>query len=135
MVTSTTAEPTVGELRFIARLSGTKLPLEYPFGSVSTTAGSSSAIEGSGNGTCLTSSVPLPLYCSEVSCTDNLSSTANITTLDVYLVNGQSRSKFCSSERFIDDYTHCVYRDDDAIHACILLNSHSYEGSSGGPFF
>jgi rhamnogalacturonan endolyase len=50
-------------------------------------------------------------------------------------VNGQTRSKFYSSERFIDDHVHCVYRDNDAIHACILLNSQSYEGSSGGPFF
>lgn len=101
MATYTTAEPTIGELRFIARLSASKLPLEYPFGVVSTTAGSSSTVEGS----------------------------------DVFVVGGQTRSKFYSSERFIDDYTHCVYRDSDAIHACILLNSGSYEGSSGGPFF
>jgi rhamnogalacturonan endolyase len=101
MATSTTAEPSIGELRFIARLQSSKLPLEYPFGSVSTTAGSSSTVEGS----------------------------------DVYVVNGQTRSKFYSSERFIDDYTHCVYRDSDSVHACMLLNSYSYEGSSGGPFF
>ncbi|KAF2192211.1 polysaccharide lyase family 4 protein [Zopfia rhizophila CBS 207.26] len=101
MATYTTAEPSVGELRFLARLQSSKLPLEYPFGSVSTTAGSSSTVEGS----------------------------------DVFVVSGQTRSKFYSSERFIDDYVHCVYRDSDAIHACILLNSMSYEGSSGGPFF
>ncbi|KAK3217490.1 hypothetical protein GRF29_1g3255710 [Pseudopithomyces chartarum] len=101
MATDTTAEPSVGELRFIARLQPSKLPLEYPFGSVSTTSGSSSTVEGS----------------------------------DVFVVNGQTRSKFYSSERFIDDYVHCVYRDNDAIHACMLLNSYSYEASSGGPFF
>ena len=95
MATYTTAEPSVGELRFIARLQASKLPLEYPFGSVSTTAGSSSTVEGS----------------------------------DVFIVDGQTRSKFYSSERFIDDYVHCVYRDSDAIHACILLNSGSYESS------
>jgi rhamnogalacturonan endolyase len=99
--TSTTAEPTVGELRFLARLDGNKLNLEYPFGSASTTGAGSTAIEGS----------------------------------DVYNVGGQTRSKFYSSERFIDDNTHCVYRDNDAVHACILLNSYSYETSSGGPFF
>lgn len=101
MATDTTAEPSIGELRFIARLQPSKLPLEYPFGSVSTTGGSSSAVEGS----------------------------------DVFVVNGQTRSKFYSSERFIDDYVHCVYRDSDAVHACMLLNSYSYERSSGGPFF
>ncbi|KAF2643219.1 polysaccharide lyase family 4 protein [Massarina eburnea CBS 473.64] len=101
MATYTTAEPSVGELRFIARLNPSTLPLEYPFGSVSTTASSSSTVEGS----------------------------------DVYVVGGQTRSKFYSSERFIDDYVQCVYRDSDTIHACMLLNSYSYEGSSGGPFF
>ena len=101
MATYTTAEPDVGELRFIARLAADKLPLEYPFGVASTTSGSTSTVEGS----------------------------------DVFVVGGQTRSKFYSSERFIDDYTHCVYRDPDAIHACILLNSDSYDGSSGGPFF
>lgn len=69
MATYTTAEPDIGELRFIARLNPTTLPSEYPFGVVSTTAGSSSAVEGS----------------------------------DVFIVGGQTRSKFYSSERFIDD--------------------------------
>jgi rhamnogalacturonan endolyase len=103
MATYTSAEPTIGELRFIARLNPTALPLEYPFGAVSTTSGSTSAVEGS----------------------------------DVYVVGGQTRSKFYSSERFIDDATHCVYRDaTDPIHVCMLLNpSYSYEASSGGPFF
>lgn len=69
MATYTTAEPDIGELRYIARLNPTTLPSEYPFGSASTTAGSSSTVEGS----------------------------------DVFVVNGQTRSKFYSSERFIDD--------------------------------
>ncbi|KAH9868276.1 hypothetical protein J1614_007348 [Plenodomus biglobosus] len=99
MATHTTAQPTIGELRFIARLDNKILPSEYPFGEVSTTVGSTSTVEGS----------------------------------DVFVVNGQTRSKFYSSERFIDDEVHCVYGDD--IHACFLLNSYSYEASSGGPFF
>ncbi|KAF1947269.1 Rhamnogalacturonase B [Clathrospora elynae] len=102
MATHITAEPDIGELRFIARLDSKALPLEYPFGVVSTTVGSSSTVEGS----------------------------------DVFVVDGQTRSKFYSSERFIDDTRHCVNRDaTDPIHACFLLNSYSYEGSSGGPFF
>jgi rhamnogalacturonan endolyase len=71
MATYTTAEPSIGELRFIARLNSSALPLEYPFGVVSTTVGSTSTVEGS----------------------------------DVFVVNGQTRSKFYSSERFIDDTT------------------------------
>lgn len=69
MATYTTAQPSVGETRFIARLNPTTLPLEYPFGVVSTTGGSTETVEGS----------------------------------DVFVVNGQTRSKFYSSERFIDD--------------------------------
>ncbi|KEQ70618.1 rhamnogalacturonase [Aureobasidium namibiae CBS 147.97] len=86
MATHTTAEPTIGELRFVARLNSEALPLEYPFGAASTIAGSTSTVEGS----------------------------------DVYLVNGETRSKFYSSQRFIDDKVHCVYRDgSDPIHACM----------------
>ncbi|KAF2125539.1 polysaccharide lyase family 4 protein [Dothidotthia symphoricarpi CBS 119687] len=99
MATYTTAEPDIGELRFIARLNPTTLPSEYPFGVVSTTAGSSSAVEGS----------------------------------DVYNVGSETRSKFYSSERFIDDTRQCVYRGED-VHVCMLLNDYSYEASSGGPF-
>ncbi|KAF2834641.1 polysaccharide lyase family 4 protein [Patellaria atrata CBS 101060] len=101
MATYITTEPSVGELRYIARLQSSKLPLEYPFGAVSTTRDSSSTVEGS----------------------------------DVFVVNGQTRSKFYSSERFIDDNTHCVYRDNDAINVCMLIPPQSYESSSGGPFF
>ncbi|KAI5206426.1 rhamnogalacturonate lyase A [Aureobasidium subglaciale] len=102
MATYTTAEPTIGELRFIARLNSKALPLEYPFGAASTIAGSTSTVEGS----------------------------------DVFVVNGETRSKFYSSQRFIDDKVHCVYRDgSDPIHACMVLPDPAYEASSGGPFF
>jgi len=100
MGTYTVSEPSIGELRFIARLDSSKLPLEYPFGTVSTTA-SGSAIEGS----------------------------------DVFLVNGQTRSKFYSSERFIEDTVHCVAASDNSVHACMVLPMISKEASSGGPFF
>lgn len=69
MATHTTAQPSIGELRFLARLNNKILPDQYPYDVVSTTGGSSSTIEGS----------------------------------DVFVVNGQTRSKFYSSERFIDD--------------------------------
>ncbi|CAE7205388.1 hypothetical protein P3342_011679 [Pyrenophora teres f. teres] len=100
MATSTTAEPAVGELRFLARIQNTVLPLEYPFGVVSTTNGETSTVEGA----------------------------------DVFLVGSQTRSKFYSSQRFIDDAVHCVYRDTTPVHACLVMNSYSYETSSGGPF-
>ena len=100
MATYITAEPSIGELRFIARLKSSILPNEYPFGAVSTTSGSSSTVEGS----------------------------------DVFVVNGQTRSKFYSSERFIDKDAHCVWGDSpETIHACMLVPQH--ESSSGGPFF
>ncbi|KAI0811835.1 polysaccharide lyase family 4 protein [Xylaria sp. FL0064] len=99
MATYITAEPSIGELRFIARLQSSKLPNEYPYGVVSTTAGSSSAVEGS----------------------------------DVYLANGQTRSKFYSSTRFIDKDAQCVYGGSDEIHVCMLTPQP--ESSSGGPFF
>ncbi|EME86760.1 polysaccharide lyase family 4 protein [Pseudocercospora fijiensis CIRAD86] len=97
MATYITAEPEVGELRYIARLSSSVLPSEYPFGDVSTTAGSTETIEGS----------------------------------DVFVVNGETRSKFYSSQRFIDDHVHCVYGND--VHACFVKPQ--YETASGGPFF
>jgi rhamnogalacturonan endolyase len=102
LATHTTKEPDIGELRFIARLDASRIPLEYPYGVVSTTAGSSSTVEGS----------------------------------DVFVVNGQTRSKFYSSERFIDDKIHCIYRDgDNPLRACMVLPDPAYEASSGGPFF
>ncbi|KAK3331884.1 polysaccharide lyase family 4 protein [Cercophora scortea] len=99
MATYITAQPSIGELRFIARLLPDKLPNEYPYGSVSNTNGASSAVEGS----------------------------------DVYLVNGQTRSKFYSSTRFIDEDSHCVYGGSDVINVCIITPQQ--ESSSGGPFF
>ncbi|KAL4918699.1 Rhamnogalacturonase B, N-terminal-domain-containing protein [Aspergillus aurantiobrunneus] len=96
MATHITAEPEIGELRFIARLNSELLPNEEPFGDVSTTA-DGSVVEGS----------------------------------DVFLVNGETRSKFYSSERFIDDHRHCVAGS--AHRVCMILNQ--YESSSGGPFF
>ncbi|EAW13419.1 putative rhamnogalacturonase B [Aspergillus clavatus NRRL 1] len=95
MATHITAEPSIGELRFIARLKSDVLPNEEPFGDVSTTAGGT-AIEGS----------------------------------DVFLVNGKTRSKFYSSQRFIDDQRHCI--SGSAHRVCMILNQ--YESSSGGPF-
>ncbi|XHF98913.1 hypothetical protein AWENTII_002445 [Aspergillus wentii] len=95
MATYTTAEPSIGELRFIARLNSELLPNEEPFGDVSTTSGGT-AIEGS----------------------------------DVFNVGGETRSKFYSSQRFIDDQRHCIAGD--AHRVCMILNQ--YETSSGGPF-
>lgn len=98
--THITAEPSIGELRFIARLKSSVLPNEHPFGAVSTTSNSQSTVEGS----------------------------------DVFVVNGQTRSKFYSSERFIDKQAHCVWGDTvDLIHACVLVPQ--YESSSSSPFF
>jgi rhamnogalacturonan endolyase len=94
-----TAEPSVGELRFIARLKSAQLPNEYPYGAVSTTSGSSSTVEGS----------------------------------DVFVVGGQTRSKFYSSTRWIDRDAQCVYGGSDLMHVCTIVKN--FESSSGGPFF
>lgn len=99
MATYITAEPEIGELRFISRLTPKALAQEYPYGVVSTTAGSSSAVEGS----------------------------------DVFLVDGQTRSKFYSSTRYIDRDAQCVYGGSDIIRVCMLIPQP--ESSSGGPFF
>ncbi|KAJ4287065.1 hypothetical protein N0V88_007759 [Collariella sp. IMI 366227] len=99
MATYITAEPSIGELRFIARLLPDKLPNEYPYGAVSNTNGATSTVEGS----------------------------------DVFIVNGQTRSKFYSSTRFIDENSHCVYGGADLMHVCIMTPQQ--ESSSGGPFF
>ncbi|KAJ7319231.1 polysaccharide lyase family 4 protein [Mycena albidolilacea] len=94
MGTFTSAEPTVGELRFIARLSTTALPNGF---AVSNIVGGT-AIEGS----------------------------------DVYLVNGQTRSKFYSSRQFIDDQVHGV--TGSGVGAFMIIPGTGYESSSGGPF-
>ncbi|KAF7732974.1 Rhamnogalacturonan endolyase, partial [Penicillium ucsense] len=95
MATYTSTEPSIGELRYIARLNANLLPNEEPFGAVSNIAGGT-AIEGS----------------------------------DVFKVGSQTRSKFYSSERFIDDHRHCVSGSQHRV--CMILNQ--YETSSGGPF-
>jgi len=103
MATYITAEPSIGELRWISRLNKDILPNEYPFGTASTTAGSTAVVEGS----------------------------------DVFVVNGQTRSKFYSSERFIDDKVRCVYgTSPEEIHVCVSVEPKTgFELSSGGPFF
>ncbi|KAK4187065.1 Rhamnogalacturonase B, N-terminal-domain-containing protein [Podospora australis] len=99
LATYITAQPSIGELRWIARLLPDKLPGEHPYGDVSNTQSSSSTVEGS----------------------------------DVFVVNGQTRSKFYSSTRFIDEDSHCVFGGSDLMHVCIMTPQQ--ESSSGGPFF
>ncbi|KAB5588783.1 hypothetical protein CTheo_7770 [Ceratobasidium theobromae] len=96
MATYITAEPSVGELRFIARLNAATLPNGPTASSV---AGSSSTVEGS----------------------------------DVFVVSGQTRSKFYSSRQFIDDQVHGV--TGSGIGAYMVIPGTGYESSSGGPFF
>ncbi|KKA28462.1 hypothetical protein TD95_002576 [Thielaviopsis punctulata] len=100
MGTYITAEPAIGELRYLARLNANVLPYEYPFGECSDTAGATSTIEGS----------------------------------DVFMVDGQSRSKFYSSNRFMDMDAYCAYgTGSNPMHACFVAID--METSSGGPFF
>ncbi|KAF3938925.1 hypothetical protein ABW19_dt0200960 [Dactylella cylindrospora] len=99
MGTNINSEPSVGELRYIFRLTG--LTAAYPYGDVSNTAGGT-AIEGT----------------------------------DVYTVSGQTRSKYYSSERFIDEKVYCATNSGASIHACWVRPNHqATEKSSGGPFF
>ncbi|KAJ3513572.1 hypothetical protein NLJ89_g2873 [Agrocybe chaxingu] len=93
--TYASAEPSVGELRFIARLSKSALPN----GVVSAEVNGGSVIEGS----------------------------------DVFLLNGQTRSKFYSSVRFIEDQVHGVTGSDVGVY--MIIPGVGYETSSGGPFF
>ncbi|KAJ6619527.1 Rhamnogalacturonase B, N-terminal-domain-containing protein [Mycena sp. CBHHK59/15] len=93
--TFASAEPSVGELRFIARLSKATLPN----GIVAAEINGATAIEGS----------------------------------DVFLLNGQTRSKFYSSIPFVRDQVHGV--TGSGVGAFIIVPSVSYETSSGGPFF
>ncbi|KAI1395064.1 polysaccharide lyase family 4 protein [Hypoxylon fuscum] len=69
----------------------------------------------------------------------NVSYTAGGTAVeasDVYQVGSETRSKFYSSDRFIDDDVYCATTTDASIHACWLRpNSQATEKSSGGPFF
>ncbi|KAF8645163.1 hypothetical protein AX16_007991 [Volvariella volvacea WC 439] len=95
MGTYASAEPSVGELRFIARLSKSSLPNGIPASEIN----GGTAIEGE----------------------------------DVFLVNGQTRSKFYSSVPFIRDQVHGV--TGSGVGAYIIVPGVSYETSSGGPFF
>ncbi|KAH8648460.1 family 4 polysaccharide lyase [Xylariales sp. PMI_506] len=103
MGTYTVAEPEVGELRFIFRL--TDLDVAYPaysaYGDVS-----------------------------------NIADGTAIEATDVYLVGDETRSKFYSSNRFIDDSAYCATDSAASIHACwVRPNNQATEKSSGGPFF
>ncbi|KAG7088231.1 hypothetical protein E1B28_012248 [Marasmius oreades] len=93
--TFASAEPSVGELRFIARLSKSALPN----GPVQSEMQGGTAIEGS----------------------------------DVFNVNGQTRSKFYSSVRFLQDQVHGV--TGSGVGAYVIIPGVGYETSSGGPFF
>ncbi|KAF5348362.1 hypothetical protein D9758_010904 [Tetrapyrgos nigripes] len=95
MATFTTAEPSVGELRYIARLNRATLPNGFPQSDVN----GGTAIEGS----------------------------------DVFLLNGQTRSKFYSSRQFIDDAVKGV--SGNGIAAWMIVPGTGFEASSGGPFF
>lgn len=93
--TYASAEPSVGELRFIARLSKSTLPN----GPTQSEVNGGTAIEGS----------------------------------DVFSLDGQTRSKFYSSVRFIEDTVHGV--TGSGVGAYIIIPGTGYETSSGGPFF
>ncbi|CAE6414665.1 unnamed protein product [Rhizoctonia solani] len=98
MATYITAQPSIGELRYIARLNRSLLPNGDP---ESYTDLGSETVEGS----------------------------------DVFRQsNGQTVSKFYSSERFIDDKVHYV-SGNDVIISMVIPDPTSYEGSAGGPFF
>lgn len=98
MGTYISAEPAVGELRWILRARPDVLFSDDVDGA-SITASSNSTVEGS----------------------------------DVFEVDGETRSKFYSSQRFIDDRMHCLSGDN--IYACMIMPGIAYESSSGGPFF
>ncbi|KAH8652685.1 putative Rhamnogalacturonase B [Tricladium varicosporioides] len=98
MATYTTAEPSIGELRWVGRLNSALLPND-DVSQASDVSGATSTVEGS----------------------------------DVFVVDGQTRSKFYSSQRFIDDKVHCL--TGSTMKACMVIPGVAYEGSSGGPFF
>lgn len=95
MATYITAEPSVGELRFIARLRKSSLPNGV---TIASEVNGGSVVEGE----------------------------------DVFMINGQTRSKFYSSKRFIEDQVHCV--TGSGVGACMVVPGYSYESSSGGPW-
>ncbi|RPA99606.1 putative rhamnogalacturonate lyase A [Choiromyces venosus 120613-1] len=95
--TYVTANPSIGELRFIARLKSSNLPSAAYLGA--DTLGSTSTVEGS----------------------------------DVFIVNGQTRSKFYSNEGFIDDEVHCIWGSSAKV-CMVIPDPVAYETSAGGPF-
>lgn len=63
-------------------------------------------------------------------------SSSTVEGSDVFVVDGQTRSKFYSSQRFIDNDVYCFRNTAKDVHACMVAHpSRSYEKSSGGPFF
>ncbi|KAM0216896.1 hypothetical protein ACHAQD_007615 [Fusarium lateritium] len=57
-----------------------------------------------------------------------------IESQDIYIVGNETRSKWYSNERFIDDQVHCAYRKSPDVHACFILPVRAYDASTGGPF-
>ncbi|KII94687.1 polysaccharide lyase family 4 protein [Plicaturopsis crispa FD-325 SS-3] len=95
MSTNIESEPSVGELRWITRLSRSAFNNGIPQSDIQ----GGTSIEGS----------------------------------DVFTVNGQTRSKFYSSVRFIEDQVHGV--SGAAGSVWMVVPGTGYESSSGGPFF
>lgn len=97
MATFTTAEPPVGELRFIGRFNQSVINKGNPAADLTGNVGT---VEGS----------------------------------DVFkLANGQTRSKFYSAVRFIDDHVHGA--TGSGVGVFMVISSSGYEATSGGPFF
>lgn len=70
----------------------------------------------------------------------DVANTAGGTTIEgadvIRTDEGETHSKFYSSERFIDDDVYCATDSDAVVHACFLRpDSKATEKSSGGPFF
>ncbi|RDW87317.1 galactose mutarotase-like protein [Coleophoma crateriformis] len=102
MATYTSAEPSIGELRWIARL------------------------------------IPATAANDDVNEASNTAGGTAIEATDVYMVGSQTRSKFYSSQRFIEDQVHCftgVDSGSSTIKTCMIMPGTAYETSSGGPFF
>lgn len=114
MATYADAEPSVGELRLVARLSRSTVPNSITGADVK----GGTAIEGS-DGEYLTSCDPEHRLL--------LSGSA------VFSVNGQTRSKFYSSIRHIEDQVHGVTGSGVGVY--MVIPGTGYERSSGGPFF
>lgn len=97
MATFTTAEPPVGELRFIGRFNQSVITNGHPAADLTGNVGT---VEGS----------------------------------DVFkLANGQTRSKFYSAVRFIDDHVHGATGSGVGVY--LVISNSGYEATSGGPFF